>query len=169
MEATSNLTIRAAAADDLPAIMGIYNWAVNQTFATLDAEPLSKEEAAEWWEAHGRRSVLVVAEDADDGVIGWARLLPWSRRGMAATVENLVYVDPLHHGKGIGRALIQRLMQEARALGYRTIVAQVAADNIAGRKLHDAMGFREVGTIHEAAHKFNRWMDITLMERQLSQ
>jgi phosphinothricin acetyltransferase len=168
MDATGNLTIRAAAEADLPAIVGIYNWAVNQTFSTLDAEPLSKEEAADWWTTHARRSVVIVAEDPDDGVIGWARLLPWARRGLTATVENLVYVDPLHHGKGIGRQLIERLAEEARGLGYRTMVAQVAADNEAGMRLHKAAGFRQVGTIHQAAHKFNRWMDITLMEKQLS-
>src|SRR6266849_2091857 len=73
-------SVRAATLDDLRPIMGIYNWAVNQTFATIDSEPLDAEEAQDWWEMHGRRSKLVVAVD-DTGVIGWARLLPWKQRG----------------------------------------------------------------------------------------
>ena len=58
----AKLTVRPAIAADLKAIMGIYNWAVNQTFATLDNEPLDQEEAADWWEAHGSKSLLLVAE-----------------------------------------------------------------------------------------------------------
>lgn len=164
--ATTKITIRAADKSDLMAIMGIYNWAVNQTFATLDDEPLDVEEAEDWWEAHAKRSYILVAE-GDEGVVGFGRLLPWNRRGMTSTVEDLVYVDPLHHGHGIGRALLGKLIEEAVQLRHRTMVAQVAADNAAGRRLHDAMGFREVGVLHEAAHKFNVWMDITLMERSL--
>lgn len=86
---------------------------------------------------------------------------------MSGTVEGFVYVDPLHHRKGIGRQIIDRLASAAAALGYRTMVVQVAADNVAGRRVHEAAGFRQVGTIHNAAHKFNRWMDITILELPL--
>ncbi len=90
-------TIRTATKDDLPTIVGIYNWAVNQTFATIDSEPLSKEEAESWWEMHAGRNFVLVAE-AEGDVIGWARLFPWKQRGFDV-VEDLVYVDPLAHGK----------------------------------------------------------------------
>ncbi|HVD00284.1 MAG TPA: GNAT family N-acetyltransferase [Candidatus Dormibacteraeota bacterium] len=166
-KATTKLTVRPAVAGDLAAIMGIYNWAVNQTFATLDAEPLDQEEARDWWEAHGSKSLLLVAE-AEEGVIGWGRLLPWLRRGLSSTVEDLVYVDPLMQGRGVGKALLGRLVEEATSLGYRLMVAQVAADNRGGRRLHESLGFKEVGVLHQAAHKFNVWIDVTLMERPLS-
>jgi len=164
--ATTKLTIRPAVENDLAAIMGIYNWAVNQTFATLDAEPLDREEAEEWWHAHGSKSLLLVAE-GEEGVIGWGRLLSWARRGLSSTVEDLVYVDPLLQGKGVGKALLGRLLEEAARLDYRLMVAQVAAGNRGGRALHEALGFREVGVLHQASHKFNQWIDVTLMERQL--
>ena len=158
-------SVRDATLDDLRPIMGIYNWAVNQTFATIDSEPLDAEEAQEWWHMHGKRSKLLVATD-DTGVIGWARLLPWKQRGFDV-VECLVYVDPVHHGRGIGAALLKVLTQEAVDLGYRTIVASVATDNRAGLALFTAAGFEVVGTIRNAAHKFDRWMDITLVQRAL--
>jgi phosphinothricin acetyltransferase len=158
-------SVRPATKDDLKAIVGIYNWAVNQTFATIDSEPLSTEEAQAWWEMHGKRSKLLVATD-DTGVIGWARLLPWKQRGFDV-VECLVYVDPVHHGLGIGAALLRDLTTEARGLGYRTIVASVAKDNRAGLALFTKAGFEVIGTIHNAAHKFDRWMDITLVQKQL--
>ena len=164
-KATRAFTVRAATHDDLRAIVGIYNWAVNQTFATIDSEPLDTEEAAAWWEAHGRRSKLLVATD-ESGVIGWARLFPWKQRGFDV-VEDLVYVDPVHQGRGIGKALLEELIKEARGLGYRTIVATIATDNRSGLELHSKLGFENVGTIRHAAHKFDRWMDITLVQRLL--
>lgn len=164
-KASRAFTIRAGTHEDLRAIVGIYNWAVNQTFATIDSEPLDAEEAAAWWETHGRRSRLLVATD-ESGVIGWARLLPWKQRGFDV-VEDLVYVDPVHQGRGIGKALLDELIKEARGLGYRTIVATIAADNRAGLQLHAKLGFETVGTIRDAANKFDRWMDITLVQRSL--
>jgi L-amino acid N-acyltransferase len=164
-KATRTVSVRPATHDDLRAIVGIYNWAVNQTFATIDSEPLDTEEAAAWWEAHGKRSVLLVATD-ESGVIGWARLFPWKQRGFDV-VEDLVYVDPVHQGRGIGKALLNELIKEARGLGYRTIVATIATDNRSGLQLHTTAGFEAVGTIRNAANKFDRWMDITLVQRSL--
>jgi len=164
-KSTKAYRLRAATQDDLKAIMGLYNWAVNQTFATIDSEPLDAEEARAWWEMHGKRSKLLVSVD-DTGVIGWARLLPWKQRGFDV-VECLVYVDPVHHGQGIGTALLNELTREARGLGYRTIVASIAKDNRAGLALYSRQGFEVVGTIRNAAHKFDRWMDITLVQKEL--
>ncbi len=161
-------TIRQATREDMAAVVGIYNWAVNQTFATIDSEPLSAEEAAEWWDAHARqRMVTLVAVDEGD-VIGWARLLPWRQRGFEV-VEDLVYVDPLYQKRGVGRVLLAGLIEAARETGCRTIVASVAADNAAGLRLHQGLGFEVVGTLKNAAYKFSRWMDITLVQRSLDQ
>src|SRR3979411_1678647 len=93
-KATRTFAIRPAAHDDLPAIVGpdtqaghtivgLYNWAVNHTFATIDSEPLDTEEAAHWWEAHGKRSKLIVCTD-ESGLIGWAPLFTWQNPGVAA-------------------------------------------------------------------------------------
>src|SRR3981081_3561239 len=115
-KATRSVSVRAATHDDLRAIVGLYNGALNHTFGTSDSEPLDPEEAAHWWEAHGKRSVLLVATD-ESGVIGWARLFPWKQRGFDV-VEDLVYVDPVHQGRGIGRALLTELIQEGTGLRY---------------------------------------------------
>ena len=68
-------TIRPATHEDMRAVVGIYNWAINQTFATIDSEPLSAEEAAAWWDEHGSQRLTLVAED-DGDVVGWAQLMP---------------------------------------------------------------------------------------------
>jgi L-amino acid N-acyltransferase len=157
--------IRHAGAADMPAIVGIYNWAINQTFATIDSEPLSREEAAAWWDAHAGKTVTLVAAE-DDVIAGWARLLPWRLRGYEV-VEDLVYVDPVYQRRGVGRQLLTRLIEEAGSTGCRTMVASVAADNRSGLRLHESLGFEPVGTIKNAAYKFGRWMDITLVQRSL--
>src|SRR3989442_4435272 len=159
-KAARAVSVRDATHDDLRAIVGIYNWAVNQTFATIDSEPLDTEEAAHWWEAHGKRSKLLVATD-ESGVIGWARLFPWKQRGFDI-VEDLVYVDPVHHGRGIGKALLTELIKEARGLGYPTIVATIATDKRSCLPVATTLGFEAVGTIPNAGHKVDRLMDITL-------
>lgn len=159
-------TIRPATPADMPAIVGIYNWAVNQTFATIESEPLSAEEAAVWWETHARQRMVTLVAVEDGDVIGWARLLPWRQRGYEV-VEDLVYVDPVYQRRGVGRELLARLIEAARESGCRTIVASVAADNRAGLRLHQSLGFEVVGTLRNAAYKFSRWMDITLVQRSL--
>jgi L-amino acid N-acyltransferase YncA len=164
---SQTFTIRAAERRDMPAIVGIYNWAINQTFATIDSEPLSQEEAAEWWETQARHDVTLVAEDEGD-VIGWVRLLPWRQRGFHV-VEDLIYVDPIYQGKGAGRRLLTDAIEAARSSGCRTMVASVAADNAAGLRLHESLGFEMVGTVRHAAYKFGRWMDIALVQRSLDQ
>src|SRR3989449_6366319 len=166
-KAARPVSVPDATHDDLRANVGIYNWAFNQTFATIDSEPLDTEEAAHWWETHGKRSKLLVATD-ESGVIGWARLFPWKQRGFDV-VEDLVYVDPVHQGRGIGKALLEELIKEARGLGYRTIVSTLATDNRSGLALHSRLGFEVVGTIKDAANKFDRWMDITLVQLALEE
>jgi len=165
MASTSTFEIRAATHEDFPAVVGIYNWAVNQTFATIDSEPLDVEEAESLWDTHASRNILLVAVD-EHGVLGWARLLPWKQRGFDV-VEDLVYVDPVHQGRGIGRELLSRLIEEAKGSGCKTIVASMATDNQAGIKLHQGLGFEVVGTNRDCAFKFDRWMDITLVQRTL--
>src|SRR5438477_12873466 len=96
--ANRGYSVRPATRDDLKPIVGLYNWAVNQTFATIDSEPLDAEEAQAWWEMHGKRSVLLVGTDGA-GVIGWSRLLPWEARGFAV-VECLVFVGHVGYRRG---------------------------------------------------------------------
>src|SRR5260370_35301598 len=98
---TRAVNVRAATHDDLRAIVGIYNWAVNQTFPTIDSEPLDTEEAAHWWEAHGRPSKLLAATDNTRGP-GWAPLFP-GQQPRFPVPEARVYPDPVHHGRGTAR------------------------------------------------------------------
>ena len=78
-----------------------------------------------------------------------------------------MYGDPGQRGDGSGKAFLEEWRKEGRVLGYRTNGAPIATDNKAGLKLHSKLGFEVVGTIRDAAHKFDRWMDITLVQLAL--
>ncbi|MGH7869714.1 MAG: GNAT family N-acetyltransferase [Candidatus Dormibacteraceae bacterium] len=162
----SNFTIRPATRRDMPAVVGIYNWAINQTFATIDSEPLSLEEASEWWTTHTDQSITTLVAEQEGDVVGWVRLLPWRQRGYEV-VEDLIYVDPIYQRHGVGRRLLSEAIIAAGASVCRTMVASVAVDNQTGLRLHLNLGFEVVGTIRHAAHKFDRWMDITLLQREI--
>jgi L-amino acid N-acyltransferase YncA len=84
------------------------------------------------------------------------------------TVEDSVYLDPQFHRRGIGRALLDRLVTESEARGYRQMVAVIGDSAQAGSiALHRAAGFRMIGTLEAVGHKFGRWIDTVLMQRPL--
>src|SRR2546430_17634236 len=95
MKAAKGYSVRPATLDDLKPIVGIYNWAVNQTFASIDSEPLSGEEAQPGWDLPGKRSFLLVATGDTRGQ-GWARLLPWNQHAFDG-FEYLVSDGTVHH------------------------------------------------------------------------
>jgi len=84
------------------------------------------------------------------------------------TVEDSVYLDPQFHRQGIGRALLDRLVAESEARGYRQMVAVIGDSGQASSiALHRAAGFRMVGTLAAVGHKFGRWINTVLMQRPL--
>jgi phosphinothricin acetyltransferase len=83
------------------------------------------------------------------------------------TLEDSIYVAPEIHGRGVGRALIDRLLAEAAALGFRQIAVIGDSRQIASIALHRAAGFRMVGTFEAVGFKLDRWLDTVLMQRRL--
>jgi phosphinothricin acetyltransferase len=80
------------------------------------------------------------------------------------TVEQSVHVAESHRRRGIGRQLVQALIERAQAAGNHVMVAGLDADNLASRRLHEQLGFREVGRMPEVARKFDRWVDLLLAQ-----
>ena len=76
-----------------------------------------------------------------------------------------MYVDRDHHGKGIGRSLLTRLIELAADHGFHTMIARISAANAASIALHARLGFAEVGTEREVGRKFGRWLDVVVMQR----
>jgi L-amino acid N-acyltransferase YncA len=161
------MELRLATLDDAEAIRAIYNLEVTTSTATFDLVPRTLEEQRAWQaERSGARAVLVAA--ADGSVRGFGSLSPWrDRPAYATTVEDSVYVHRDHHGQGLGKALLRELVTTATAHGFHACMARIVGGHEASIALHTACGFEVVGTEREVGRKFNRWLDVVLMERLL--
>jgi L-amino acid N-acyltransferase YncA len=164
-----SIRIRAAAAADIPAITAIYADAVRFGTASFEIDPPDAAEMGARFAvlAAGGFPYLVAATDA--GIAGYAYAGPYRTRvAYRNTLEDSVYLDPQFHRRGIGRALLDRLVSESEARGYRQMVAVIGDSAQAGSiALHRATGFRMVGTLEAVGHKFGRWIDTVLMQRAL--
>ena len=165
----TTVAIRHALPSDAAAIADIYNEAIRSTTATFDTEPKSAEERLRWLEAHDERHPVFVAE-LDGQVVGWAALTKWSdRSAYDQTAESSFYVAQPFRGRGIGRSLKERLIEEARRLGFHTILARVAEESDASIRINESFGFQHVGTMKEVGLKFGRRLDVHLMQLMLGE
>jgi L-amino acid N-acyltransferase len=160
--------IRRATPADLPTILRIYNDEIETGTATWDEEPWTMEQRIAWFAGHDAGQPILVAEMANGDVAGFAYLtLMSTKSGWRFTREDTIYLDPGYRGRGIGRRLLTALLDEARALHIRLVVASITWDNAASIALHRNLGFETMGTMHNAGFKFGRWMDTTYMQLDL--
>jgi phosphinothricin acetyltransferase len=159
-----DLTIRPAAEGDASAIAAIYNHYVRTSTATFDTLERSLPEQVAWIGQHADPFPALVAENSD-GVIAWGALSPWGTRcAYRHTVEISVYVAPEAAGNGVGPALTEVLVGRARDLHHHAIVSQIVHENDASLSMSRRLGFEHVGTLKEVGRKFDRWLDVVLME-----
>jgi phosphinothricin acetyltransferase len=161
------LRIRAATAADAAAICRIYNQGIEDRVATLETEERTPEERAQWLEARGPGHPVLVVE-GDDGVVGWASLNVFNARRAYDHVADLsLYVERGWRGRGVGRRLLEALVERARALGYHKLVLAAFPWNEAGMRAYGRAGFREVGIYREQGQLDGRWVDTVVMEKIL--
>jgi L-amino acid N-acyltransferase YncA len=176
--------VRAATAGDAEGIRTIYNHEVENSTATMDLVTRSLADQVEWLAARSGAFTALVAvrpapagadprfvvvhEGVEQDILGFASLSPYKERAAyRPTVEDSVYVrrDLARHG--VGRRLLEELIDRARSSGFHSMMARIEASGEASRGLHTACGFREVGIEREVGRKFNRWLDVVLMQRML--
>jgi L-amino acid N-acyltransferase YncA len=161
---SSAIIIRQANPEDLGAITAIYNEAIIDTTATFDTQPKSPEEQRDWFDGHGSRYPIVVAESAGE-VLAWASLSQWSDRcAYADTAEISLYVSASRRGMRIGTRLMEAILRRGREAGIHTVLARIADGNEASIRLHARAGFMTVGVMREVGRKFDRLLDVTLMQ-----
>lgn len=164
-----HVDLRPATPDDAGAIAEIYNEAVARSVATFDTAPRSIERQRLWLEEHAPPWVALVATESG-AVVGWASLSPWSDRpAYSRTAEVSVYVASGTRGRGVGTALLTALVAEGGRAGFHTLLARIADRNPASLRLHRALGFVPVGEMREVGRKFDRWIDVTLLQRMYSE
>lgn len=158
------MEIRTAVAADAEAIRQIYNLEVETSTSTFDIVPRTLEQQRTWLADRAGAFRAIVAVDAGV-VLGFASLSPYKdRAAYNTTVEDSVYVRRDRQGAGIGRVLLAALLDVATASGFHAVMARIEASGMGSRALHERCGFELVGIEREVGRKFNRWLDIALME-----
>ena len=156
--------MRLATLDDAEAIMAIYNVEVEQHLSTFDLVTRTIDDQRAWLaQRSGAFSAVVAIIDGE--VVGFASLSPYKERAAyRTTVEDSVYVSRRHPRLGIGRSLMEHVIGIARDSGFHSMIARIEASGTASRALHEACGFHLVGIEREVGRKFNRWLDVAVMQ-----
>ncbi|HTZ22011.1 MAG TPA: GNAT family N-acetyltransferase [Opitutaceae bacterium] len=163
--------IRLAEEADLPAITEIYEHAVRHGTATFELVPPDLAEMTRRYRAliDGGFPYFVATVEGD--VVGYAYAGAYRPRpAYRFTVENSIYLRPSIHRRGIGLKLLQRLIIECEARGYRQMIAVIGDSANAGSiGVHTRTGFALIGTHPDVGFKFGRWLDTVMMQRSLGE
>ena len=164
---TGTTQLRRASTDDGPAILTIYNEAIQRGEIARHTETLSLAELAAALLPNEDRYHTYVAHL--DGVVGgWAGFRPWILRDTYPwTLELLVYVSPLHRGRGLGKRLVKRTIAAAAAANYPSIVALCAADDLIATRLLRSTGFFGLGSPVAMFRGLERRRDVAIYQRML--
>ncbi|MBI5018421.1 MAG: N-acetyltransferase family protein [Deltaproteobacteria bacterium] len=156
------LSIQPLLASDWPAVRRIFEAGLATGVASLETEVPAWEA---WDAAHLAAGRLVARVGAE--VVGWTALSAVSaRRVYAGVAEVSLYVDPGFQGRGVGRSLLQMLVDESERLGLWTLQSAILDENLASAALHEAVGFRRVGRRERLGRRLGVWRDVLLYERR---
>ncbi len=163
------VSLRPATPADIPAITRIYAHAVETGTASFELEPPDQAEMTRRMAALLDGGFPYIAAEIDGTLVGYAYAGPYRpRRAYRFSVEDSIYVDATAQRKGVGRALLSRLIEESERRGYRQMIAVIGdSAQTPSIEIHRALGFRMIGNIENVGYKFDRWLDTVLMQRAL--
>lgn len=164
-----SVLIRPSEALDIGAITAIYAWNVRHGSGTFELEaPDEAETARRRDDVLGKGLPWLVAE-VDGKVAGYAYANHFRpRRAYRFCVEDSIYLDPDVQGRGLGRLLLAELVAQCEAAGARQMLAVIGdSANLASIGVHRALGFEPAGLLHASGWKFERWLDVVILQRAL--
>ena len=158
--------IAASSRAQLPEILAIYNEVIRNTTAVYSDQEVTLENRERWFDAKGAQGFPVLVATDSSGVVGFGtfgefRAWPCYR----ASVEHSVHVRADFRRRGVGRALVEALIDAAAAMQKHVMIAGIDAENVNSISLHESLGFQVVGHFHEVGRKFDRWLDLKFMQR----
>lgn len=162
------MQVRSARPEDAPGIGDIYNHYILHSDATWRWDAMGPEEVLSWVLSHGSPAHPMLVACEGEAVVGFACLSDFRPLiGYCKVAENTVYVRPGWEGRGVGRRLMERLVELARAAGLWHIVAVLDGGNAGSRAFHEALGFREAGALRDIGYKFGRAHDCLFLQLDL--
>lgn len=164
-----SFTLRPATEVDLGAITAIYSDSVLHGTASYEIRPPDGEEMGRRFEGiTGQGYPYIAADDENGELIGYAYASAFrTRPAYRWLVEDSIYLAPQAQGRGIGRALLRRLVDDCTDLGFRQMVAVIGGASPASVALHRGCGFDMTGTLKGTGFKHGKWLDTVLMQRAL--
>jgi L-amino acid N-acyltransferase YncA len=162
-----SIFIRSATEADLDRITAIYADAVEHGTASYELEPPSRSEMGARFAALTEARYPYIVAEADGIVVGYAYASAFRPRPAYRFIaEDSIYVAPEAKGRGIGKALLERLIAKTETLGFRQIIAVIGdgTPDSPSVRLHERAGFRHSGKLEGSGYKHGRWLDTVFMQ-----
>ena len=166
---SGDVIIRPSREEDIAAITTIYGHHVLHGLASFEEIPPEPAEMARRRGDILARGLPYLVAEREGRAVGYCYAGPFRPRvGYRYTLEDSIYIDAAEVGRGIGRMLLEPLLERCEELGYRQIVAVIGGrETVASIRLHAALGFTHVGVFTGIGFKFGRWVDTVLMQKAL--
>ena len=150
-------------------ILAIFNDAILHSTALYEYAPRTLVSMRTWFDTKAARGFPIVGVETDEGTLmGFGTYGVFrDRPAYKYTVEHSIYVDERFRRRGVGRRLLDALIDAARAQQVHVLVGGIDAANTASIALHEQLGFVHCGTVHQAGFKFGRWLDLAFYQKVL--
>ena len=159
------ITIRPYKSEDTQAILDIINYNILNSTALYDYNIRTFEQQKIILEEKISKQFPVIVAAIDGIAVGFGMYSEFRfREAYKFTVEHSVYVNESHHGKGIGKILLQELIELAKKQKLHTMIAVIDSENQSSVEFHEKFGFKTVGIIKESGYKFDRWLHSVFMQ-----
>ena len=162
------VNIQKATLSDVNSILEIVNDAILNTTAIYDYDLRTCKEQTEWFLLKEKNNFPVFVAVLNNEIVGFGTYDSFrSKIGYRFTVEHSVYVKEGFAGKGIGKLLLEQLISTAKSENYHVMIGVIDASNENSIRFHEKFGFKSMGILKEVGFKFNRWLDVNLMQLKL--
>ncbi len=157
--------IRKAREEDIPEILGIVNHSIQNSTAIYDYAERTIEQQLDWFSEKKKKGFPVLVAEIDNEITGFGTYGTFREKtGYRFTVEHSVYVSEKFHGRGAGKLLLSELIELAKLGGFHAMVGFIDAENLGSVGFHEKFGFTSSGKLNQVGFKFDRWLDVVVMQ-----
>lgn len=165
---TNAIIVRKAKLKDLDAIRTLYNYEILNNTSVYHYETRTEKEMLNWFQQ--KQSLdepiyVALLEEEAIGFITYGTFRPW--KGFQFTVEYTLHIQKGQQGRGVGKLLLEHLLEYAKSKGIHRMIGGVDAQNTKALAFHESMGFERVGHLKEVGYKFDQWLDLVFYQRNV--